>query len=177
MPHQKLKLHNGTDKAIMLIVEPWGEEKEIRPDGDLEVVFTSDCPGEPEVSYGRREIRIFGWEGSTFFLLENNVWDGPTVFELIRRRASIESPKEGERILKDVQAVDELEYIQVQMDNAPYWDANGRDTAAAMAERIEKDLTEVGAAPVGKLVAADIRSSRGIFDESQDNRVRRTTVR
>lgn len=166
MPYQKLKIHNDSTQPLRLVIEPWGEERQIEPDREVDVVFRSELSGEIEASYGRGKVRLFGWEGCTYFVLENNLWDGPTILQLIKHRSSSEAPDDASRILSEIQQIDEVEYVQVQMDNAPYWDAVGRETAIAIAERVQGDLTEAGAEEIGKLVAADIRSSRGVFDES-----------
>jgi hypothetical protein len=66
---QTLKFQNGRNQAIMLRLEPWGEEVSIASGDSFQVTATGPEPplssGGLEVEDGADYIVVYGWPGST----------------------------------------------------------------------------------------------------------------
>jgi hypothetical protein len=54
--------HFSTDLVICL--EPWGREATLRPEQQIDAVFTGPAGGEPELMVSPGRLTIYGWVGS-----------------------------------------------------------------------------------------------------------------
>lgn len=50
--------------SIIVRLEPWGEEQEVAPGGEIGCRFVADSPPEIEIQFGEREVVVYGWAGS-----------------------------------------------------------------------------------------------------------------
>ncbi len=119
-------IRNPHAEPLMVIVEPWGEQHQVAPQEAIRVVFHCDRDGEPEVSAEKNLISIYGWAGSDFLVVKNNVCvDQPdlrTVIRWIWKSESVQPSIDDENTIK-------LQFAQDELDTSPYWDEKGRQAA------------------------------------------------
>jgi hypothetical protein len=86
-----LRVHNPSDRLLVVWLEPWAERHELTPQQVLDIVFFGPTTGSPEISPSANEISIYGWEGSMAIALKNGTLAArqPTVEEIVRQEFEI----------------------------------------------------------------------------------------
>ena len=121
-------IRNSNVEPLMVFVEPWGEQHQVAPQDSIRVVFYCARDGEPEVSVEKHSISIYGWAGSDFLVVKNNVCvDQPDLRTVIRWVWRSEAVRP--LMTDDDENTFKLQYAQDELDTSPYWDENGRRAA------------------------------------------------
>jgi hypothetical protein len=57
-------IKNTSVDSITVRLEPWGEEQEVAPGGEMNCQLTSNSPPVMEIQVGERGIIVYGWVGA-----------------------------------------------------------------------------------------------------------------
>ncbi len=120
-------IRNPNVEPLIVIVEPWGEQHQVASQESIRVVMYCDRDGEPEVSVEKNSVSIYGWAGSDFLVVKNNVCvDQPDLRTVIRWVWRSES---FQPTIDDESSTFQLHFAQDELDTSPYWDEKGRRAA------------------------------------------------
>jgi len=86
-----LRVHNPSERVLVIWLEPWAERHELTPQQSLEIVFFGPTTGSPEISPRADEISIYGWEGSAAIAIKNGQLAArqPSLDEIVRQEFEI----------------------------------------------------------------------------------------
>lgn len=81
------QVRNPSDKKLVVVIEPWAERYELKPQETIEIVFAGPNNGQPELLPFSGELVIYGWDGSEFIAFREGglATPPPTVVEIIRQ--------------------------------------------------------------------------------------------
>jgi len=70
MESGKLAITNSESFAVVLVIEPWAEERTILPCSTVILTYTGPAGGQLEIERKPEKIIIYGWPGSRVAFLE-----------------------------------------------------------------------------------------------------------
>ncbi len=83
-----ISISNRTDELFTLHLEPWGEQIPMSPASTFQIIAEAKEPGEMEIEYGRSDIAVWAWAGSTLKVLSN----GKEIGDVQRRDRPVVPP-------------------------------------------------------------------------------------
>jgi hypothetical protein len=71
--HHLLELHNGSDSPLLLWIEPWGEELQIRAGATLKLIDTHDPPSSVSISFNVGSVSVYTMPSAKVRLMEGDI--------------------------------------------------------------------------------------------------------
>ncbi|MEJ5139067.1 MULTISPECIES: hypothetical protein [Acinetobacter] len=69
---QKFLYKNSSSNKIKLVLEPWAEEFEVKPDSEVEIIIEGDLTkGYLMIESDNNSLIIYGWQGSLIQLYKD----------------------------------------------------------------------------------------------------------
>lgn len=69
---QKFLYKNSSSNKIKLVLEPWAEEFEVKPDSEVEIIIEGDLTkGYLMLKSDNNSLIIYGWQGSLIQLYKD----------------------------------------------------------------------------------------------------------
>lgn len=65
-----LAVTNSDSSTVRLVLEPWAEERILRPDSTIVIEYSGPRGGRLEIERTPGEIIVYGWEGAVMSILD-----------------------------------------------------------------------------------------------------------
>jgi dihydroxyacid dehydratase/phosphogluconate dehydratase len=65
-----LAVTNSESSALRLVLEPWADERTMSPGSTVVIAYSGPTGGRMEVERKPGEIVVYGWEGSTMSIVD-----------------------------------------------------------------------------------------------------------
>lgn len=130
-----IRVCNANDSPLVLCLEPWGREYQLKSEQVVQIVFEAKTPGEPEVIWESNRVVAYGWEGSIAHVFSDGVNlddDGAALEALIAEifgRYGL-----GERFQQVTpDLINDLTYAQERLDHCVDWSKESQEAACLAA--------------------------------------------